>query len=135
MDPFTITNKETGLCLRARLADSKDVGDYKEGMKYLMSVTAPPVLELGPADGSLATAWYFHTADDPSERQPFNQIASVAVRDLQNIGNYCVWLDAMDGGKCLGELRQLELPGRWIGGRGLLGGGRLLERPGRRRLG
>ncbi|MDX2394963.1 hypothetical protein NJL88_33840 [Streptomyces sp. DK15] len=93
---FTITNKDTGLCLRARLGDSQDVSDYKEGTKYLASVTEPPVLELGPADGSIATAWYFHTAQDGSERLPFNQIASVAVRDLQNIGNYCVWLDASE---------------------------------------
>ncbi|MFJ5806534.1 hypothetical protein [Streptomyces sp. NPDC093093] len=64
-----------------------------EGTKYLLSKTDPPKLELADDDGSPACAWYFETADDSQERAPFNQIVNVAVRDLQNIGNYCVWLD------------------------------------------
>lgn len=91
---FTITNNDTGRCLRARLGTSHDVSDYKEGTKYLQSVTDKPWVELGEPDGSIATAWYFDTADDSVERMPFNQIVSVAVRDLQNIGNYCVWMRA-----------------------------------------
>lgn len=89
---FTITNNDTGRCLRARLGRTTDISDYKEGTKYLLGRTDPPALELGPPDGSLATAWYFDTAHDSLERQPFNQIVNVAVRDLQNIGNRCVWL-------------------------------------------
>ncbi|GAB2679101.1 hypothetical protein [Nocardia goodfellowii] len=89
---FTITNNETGRCLRVRLGRSEDVSDYKEGTKYLQTVTAKPWLELGEPDGSIATAWYFRTVIDPLEKVPVNQIASVAVSDLQNIGDYCVWL-------------------------------------------
>ncbi|MFZ4237440.1 hypothetical protein ACOZGD_19925 [Streptomyces murinus] len=91
---FTITNNDTGRCLRVRLGDSKEVNDHKAGATYLLSRTDPPWLTLGPADGSLATAWFFHDAQDGSERRPFNQIANTAVRDLQNIGDYCVWLDS-----------------------------------------
>ncbi|WP_331721605.1 hypothetical protein OG725_36610 (plasmid) [Streptomyces sp. NBC_01213] len=90
--PFTIVNQETGRCLRVRLGETVDLSDYKEGTKYLLSRTYPPSLELGPADGTKATAWYRRYHDDSLERQPFNQIASSAVSDLQNIGDYGVWM-------------------------------------------
>ncbi len=89
---FTIVNQETGRCMRVRLGESVDLGDYKEGTKYLLSWTNPPSLELGPADGTLATAWYYRQQNDSLERRAFNQIASSAVDDLQNIGEYCVWM-------------------------------------------
>ncbi|KOU43669.1 hypothetical protein ADK53_05000 [Streptomyces sp. WM6373] len=89
---FTIVNNGTGRCVRVRLGETKDVSDWKEGTKYLQSVTAKPTLELGEADGTPATAWWYHTADDAVERHPFNQIVSHAVSEYQNIGNYCVWL-------------------------------------------
>ncbi|MGW6568430.1 hypothetical protein [Streptomyces sp. NPDC054975] len=90
--PFTIVNQETGRCLRVRLGRTVDLSDYKEGTKYLLSRTYPPLLELGPADGTKATAWYYRSHDDALERRPFNQIASTAVTDLQNIGDHCVWM-------------------------------------------
>ncbi|MER7195916.1 hypothetical protein [Streptomyces flaveolus] len=89
---FTIVNQETGRCVRVRLGDSADVSDHRLGNTYLMSRTDPPTLELGPADGTMATAWYYQDGYDTLERQSFSQIASTAVRELQNIGNYCVWL-------------------------------------------
>ncbi|MEV1025061.1 hypothetical protein [Streptomyces sp. NPDC050264] len=89
---FTITNCDTGRCLRARLGESKDISDCKEGTKYLLSKTDPPALELGADDGSAACAWYLNTGEDPQYRIPYLQIVNVAVRDLQNIGNYCVCL-------------------------------------------
>ncbi|MFI5704469.1 hypothetical protein ACIA78_31020 [Streptomyces xanthochromogenes] len=91
---FTITNNDSGLSLRARLGESKDISDYKEGTKYLLSKTDPPTLQLAENDGSPAFAWYFDTAEDPDGRTPYNQIVNLAVRDLQNIGNYCVTLEA-----------------------------------------
>lgn len=87
---FTIVNNDTGRCLRVRLGRTKDVSDWKEGTKYLLSVTDKPSLELGPPDGSPSTAWWFSTIDDGG--QPFNQIVSYAVGEYQNIGNHCVWL-------------------------------------------
>ncbi|MFD4351463.1 hypothetical protein ACFWPX_02830 [Nocardia sp. NPDC058518] len=87
---FTITNNDTGRCLRARLGKSTDLSHYKEGTKYLLQRTAPPELELGDADGSMACAWYLETSYDRSDAGPRNQIVNVAVRDLQNIGNHCV---------------------------------------------
>ncbi|MFB6951297.1 hypothetical protein ACFCXP_16865 [Streptomyces niveus] len=57
-----------------------------------MSVTAKPILELGSADGTPQTAWWFSTINDPVERQPFNQIVSYAVGEYQNIGNHCLWM-------------------------------------------
>ncbi|MFF5435465.1 hypothetical protein ACFY5K_36415 [Streptomyces griseofuscus] len=96
--PFTIVNQETGRCLRVRLGETTNFGgDFKEGTEYLLSRTDPPVLELGPADGTMATRWYYRYHNDSLERQPFNQIASTAVSELQNIGDYCVWMysDAM----------------------------------------
>ncbi|MER5880648.1 hypothetical protein ABT119_32595 [Streptomyces sp. NPDC001910] len=90
---FTIVNNETGRCVRVRLGQSVDVSDWSLGTKYLMSRTARPTLELGPADGSAATAWWFSTLDDALERQPFNQIVSYAVETFQNIGRFCVWMD------------------------------------------
>ncbi|MET7344643.1 hypothetical protein [Streptomyces sp. NPDC005547] len=90
--PFTIVNQETGRCLRVRLGETVDHSDYRLGTKYLLSRTYPPSLELGPADGTKATAWYYRYHDDSLERQPFNQIASSAVSDLQNIGDYGVWM-------------------------------------------
>ncbi|WP_049649903.1 hypothetical protein [Kitasatospora sp. MY 5-36] len=89
---FTIVNQDTGRCLRVRLGGSVDFSDYKEGTKYLLSRTFPPSLELGPDDGSWATRWHYRYHEDGLERQPFNQIASSAVRELQNIGNYSVWM-------------------------------------------
>ncbi|MFD6875695.1 MULTISPECIES: hypothetical protein [unclassified Streptomyces] len=69
------------------------VSDWKEGTKYLQYVTGTPSLELGEADGSPATAWWFSTSEDASERRPFQQIVSHAVGEYQNIGDHCVWLD------------------------------------------
>ncbi|MFQ6146452.1 hypothetical protein ACLMNJ_25835 [Streptomyces seoulensis] len=89
---FTIVNQETARCLRVRLGETVDLGQYKEGTKYLLDRTFPPSLELGPADGTMATRWYYQNRDDLLERQPFNQIASAAVSELQNIGDYCVWM-------------------------------------------
>ncbi|MFF0490584.1 hypothetical protein ACFYTQ_16315 [Nocardia sp. NPDC004068] len=43
-------------------------------------------------DGTIASAWYFNSAHDGSERVAYNQIVSAAVAKLQNIGDYCVWL-------------------------------------------
>ncbi|MEV0766427.1 hypothetical protein [Nocardia sp. NPDC050435] len=88
--PFTITNNDTGRCLRARLGPSQEVSDHKEGLEYLQTITSKPWLELGEADGSIATAWYFNTVYDRTERLNLDQIASTAVRELQNIGNFCV---------------------------------------------
>ncbi|MFF0488049.1 hypothetical protein ACFYTQ_03415 [Nocardia sp. NPDC004068] len=87
---FTITNNDTGRCLRARLGTTHDVSDHKEGTKYLQYITDEPWLELGEPDGSIATAWHLDTG---AERfgGPRNQITSTAVRDLQNIGDFCVW--------------------------------------------
>ncbi|MFI8974364.1 hypothetical protein ACIGO9_15865 [Nocardia asteroides] len=93
---FTITNNNTGRCLRVRLGATATSADHKEGTSYFTHVTTKPWLELGPDDGSIATAWYFHTGYDTVERKDFNQIVSVAVRDLQNIGNHCVWMNAGD---------------------------------------
>lgn len=94
---FTIVNNATGRAVRVRLGESVDVSDHKEGMKYLLSVTEPPRLELGPADGTPATVWRYHTAHDDLERQPFNQVVSHAVGEYQSIGDYCVWLDTEAG--------------------------------------
>uniref|UniRef100_UPI000B0781C7 hypothetical protein n=1 Tax=Nocardia yamanashiensis TaxID=209247 RepID=UPI000B0781C7 len=47
-------------------------------------------------DGSISTSWYFNTRYDKGDQGPRNQIASLAVHDLQNIGDYCVWLNAGD---------------------------------------
>lgn len=91
---FTIVNNETGRCVRVRLGQSTDVSDWQLGTKYLQTVTEKPILELGVADGSPATAWWFSTIEDGSERQPFNQIVSHAVGEYQNIGNHCIWLYA-----------------------------------------
>ncbi len=90
---FTIVNNETGRCVRVRLGRTKDVSDWQAGTKYLQSVTEKPTLQLGEADGSPATAWWFSTIDDAAERRPFNQIVSHAVGEYQNIGDHCVWLD------------------------------------------
>ncbi|MCX5079163.1 hypothetical protein OHA84_01480 [Streptomyces sp. NBC_00513] len=90
--PFTIVNQETGRCLRVRLGHSVDHSGYQLGARYLLSRTYPPSLELGPADGTMATAWYHRYHNDSLEPQPFNQIASRAVSDLQNIGDYGVWM-------------------------------------------
>ncbi|MFK0238195.1 hypothetical protein [Streptomyces vinaceus] len=90
--PFTIVNQETGRCVRVRLGETVDVSDYKEGTKYLQYVSYKPTLEIGPDDGSPATSWFYRSHDDPLERQPFDQIASAAVTDLQNIGDYGVWM-------------------------------------------
>ncbi|MFI0503217.1 hypothetical protein ACH3WN_10160 [Streptomyces albogriseolus] len=90
--PFTIVNQDTGRCLRVRLGETVDLSDYKEGTKYLLSRTFPPTLELGPNDGSDATAWYYRYHEDRLERQSFNQIASTAVDKHQNIGKYGVWM-------------------------------------------
>ncbi|QRV25867.1 hypothetical protein I6J39_00160 [Streptomyces californicus] len=90
--PFTIVNQETGRCLRVRLGETVDLSSHRLGTEYLLSQSYPPSLELGPADGSKATAWYYRSHDDALERQPFNQIASSAVSDLQNIGDYGVWM-------------------------------------------
>lgn len=89
---FTIVNNETGRCVRVRLGESQDVSDWKEGTKYLQTVTDKPALVLADPDGSPATAWWFSTIEDGSERQPFNQFVSFAVDEYQNIGSYCVWL-------------------------------------------
>ncbi|WP_406240423.1 hypothetical protein [Streptomyces anulatus] len=90
--PFTIVNQETGRCLRVRLGETVEHRDYRLGTTYLLSRTYPPSLELGPADGTKATAWHYRYHHDSLERQPFNQIASSAVSDLQNIGDYGVWM-------------------------------------------
>ncbi|MFE7624158.1 hypothetical protein [Streptomyces sp. NPDC057509] len=90
--PFTIVNQDTGRCLRVRLGETVDLSDYKEGTKYLLSRTFPPTLELGPNDGSDATAWYYRYHEDRLERQQFSQIASTAVDKHQNIGEYGVWM-------------------------------------------
>ncbi|MFF8958678.1 hypothetical protein [Streptomyces sp. NPDC014894] len=90
--PFTIVNQETGRCLRVRLGETVDLSDSKEGTKYLLTRSYPPSLELGPADGTKATSWFYQNREDSLERQPFNQIASSAVSELQNIGNYSVWM-------------------------------------------
>ncbi|MFE6498238.1 hypothetical protein [Streptomyces sp. NPDC057748] len=90
---FTIVNNDTGRCVRVRLGRTKDVSDWKEGTKYLLSVTEKPTLELGTADNSPATVWSFSTSEDGEERQPFNQIVNFAVSEYQNIGRYCVWMD------------------------------------------
>ncbi|MFI0960610.1 hypothetical protein ACH4S8_04180 [Streptomyces sp. NPDC021080] len=82
---FTIVNDETGRCVRVRLGRAKDVSDWKEGAKYLLSVTDKPSLELGTPDGSPSTAWWFSTFDDGG--QPYNQFVSYAVGEYQNIGN------------------------------------------------
>ncbi|MEV7512662.1 hypothetical protein AB0O57_32360 [Streptomyces sp. NPDC091201] len=89
---FTIVNNETGRCVRVRLGKTTDVSDWKEGTRYVQTVTKKPTLELGEADGSPATAWWFSTIDDAVERQPFNQFVSYAVDEYQNIGRHCVWL-------------------------------------------
>ncbi|MEV0990830.1 hypothetical protein [Streptomyces sp. NPDC049949] len=108
--PFTIVNQETGRCLRVRLGEAVDLSDYKEGTKYLLSRTYPPSLELGPADGTKATAWHYRDHHDPLERQPFNQIASSAVSDLQSIGNYSVWMHS----KPLAEERENAVLRAWF---------------------
>ncbi|WP_124269901.1 hypothetical protein [Streptomyces sp. ADI96-02] len=95
---FTITNNLTGLSLRAKLSESKDVGQHREGNKHVQTMTAPPALELAENDGSIEFAWYFQTAEDPDGRVPYNQIVSLAVRDLQNIGNFCLTLAAGEPG-------------------------------------
>ncbi|MER7000408.1 hypothetical protein [Streptomyces sp. NPDC000410] len=59
--------------------------DMSPGTKYLLSRTFPPSLEPGPDDGSMATRWHYGYHEDQLERQPFNQIAGSAVRELQNI--------------------------------------------------
>ncbi|MFJ8335414.1 hypothetical protein [Streptomyces sp. NPDC094437] len=95
---FTIVNDETGCCVRVRLGRSTDVSDWKRGTTYLQTVTEKPLLELGEADNSPATVWWFDTGDDSVERRPFNQIVSYAVGEYQNIGRHCVWLytDALE---------------------------------------
>ncbi|MFJ9643019.1 hypothetical protein [Streptomyces sp. NPDC101206] len=90
--PFTIVNQETGRAVRVRLGRTVDHSYHQLGTEYLLSRTDPPGLELGPADDSHATRWYYRYHQDPLERQPFFQIASSAVKDLQNIGEYCVWM-------------------------------------------
>jgi hypothetical protein len=90
---FTIVNNETGRCVRVRLGRTQDLSDWQAGTKYLQHVTEKPALELGEPDGSPATAWWFRSLDDATERRPFNQIVSHAVGEYQNIGEYCVWLD------------------------------------------
>ncbi|MEU2835301.1 hypothetical protein ABZ667_43150 [Streptomyces lavendulae] len=91
---FTIVNNETGRTVRVRLGRTHDVSDWKEGTKYLQSVTEKPTLELGEADNTPATVWWHYTAEDAVKRRPFNQIVSHAVGEYQNIGNYCVWMDS-----------------------------------------
>jgi hypothetical protein len=78
--------------VRVRLGETVDASEYSLGTKYLLTQTNPPSLELGPPDGTKATAWYYRSHQDGLERQPFNQIASSAVSDLQNIGDYSVWM-------------------------------------------
>ncbi|WP_282694952.1 hypothetical protein [Streptomyces sp. CC208A] len=89
---FTIINNETGRCVRVRLGDTHDISDHRLGTKYLQSVSEKPTLHLGEPDGSPATAWWYHDAYDSGARKPYNQIASHAIREYQNIGNHCVWL-------------------------------------------
>ncbi|MFG3350271.1 hypothetical protein ACGF1Z_35100 [Streptomyces sp. NPDC048018] len=90
--PFTIVNQETGRAVRVRLGRTVDHSYHQLGTKYLLGRTDPPGVELGPADGSPATRWYYRPHEDALERQPYFQLASSAVRDLQNIGEYCVWM-------------------------------------------
>ncbi|MFF0492251.1 hypothetical protein ACFYTQ_24750 [Nocardia sp. NPDC004068] len=93
---FTITNNDTGRVLRVRLGTAVDISDHKEGTTFPQYKTSAPWLELGDPDGSIATAWQFYTAEDRAERRPYNQIVSTAVRDLQNIGDYCVGFRTRD---------------------------------------
>ncbi|MGW6868992.1 hypothetical protein [Streptomyces sp. NPDC054901] len=107
---FTITSNDTGRCLRARLGKSKDISSWKAGTKYLLSKTDPPTLELGDDDGSPACAWYFDTAQDPQGRIPYDQIVNTGVRDLQNIGDFCVWLQVHQEFEETGKVaRRVEL--------------------------
>ncbi|MEV6059920.1 hypothetical protein AB0L62_07935 [Nocardia asteroides] len=91
---FTITNNDTGRCVRAQLGTVHDASYHVEGQKYLQTVTDRPWLHLGEPDGSISTAWYFKTTHDGVERAPYDQIVNVAVGDLQNIGDFCVWFTA-----------------------------------------
>lgn len=86
---FTIVNNETGRALRVRLGETKDVSDHKEGTVYLQYVTEKPYLQLGEADNSPATVWWYSTSHEDSR-----QIVSYAVGEYQNIGDYCVWMHA-----------------------------------------
>ncbi|MGV9687799.1 hypothetical protein ACWDUX_01615 [Streptomyces sp. NPDC003444] len=86
---FTIVNNETGRALRVRLGKTKDVSDHKEGTVYLQYVTEKPFLQLGEADNSPATVWWYNTGHEDSR-----QITSYAVGEYQNIGDYCVWMHA-----------------------------------------
>ncbi|WP_146251475.1 hypothetical protein [Nocardia tenerifensis] len=87
---FTITNNETGRSVRVLLGETRDVGYYKEGTKYEAYVSGKPQLGMGNNDGSMDYQWYYDTRYDTVDRAPANQIVSEAVKQKQNIGNYCV---------------------------------------------
>ncbi|WP_435240260.1 hypothetical protein [Streptomyces sp. YPW6] len=97
---FTIVNNETGRALRVRLGKTKDVSQHHAGTVYLQYVTEKPFLQLGEADNSPATVWWHNTSHEDSR-----QITSYAVGEYQNIGDYCVWMDASTNGQDVFDAR------------------------------
>ncbi|MFJ7631134.1 hypothetical protein ACIQZN_32135 [Streptomyces sp. NPDC097595] len=90
---FTIVNNETGRALRVQLGRTRDASYHRVGTHYLQYVTEAPTLQLGEADNSPATVWWYSTSHEDSR-----QIVSYAVGEYQNIGDYCVWMSTNPGG-------------------------------------